>query len=210
MALSDFRGKVVAINFIYTSCPLPNFCLRIANNFGVLQKRLKSQLWRDLVLLTITFDPAHDTPEVLAQYASRWNADPGSWHFLTGSHAVTGALADTIGFRYVYDPALRQYAHPSGVVVVTPDGRVSRYFFGVDYPPAALRASLVAAAGDQVGSPVRALLLRCLHYDPAVGRYTNAVVAASRILGLACIVLLGAGCLRLRARERPAPGGGTP
>ena len=84
VALSDLRGKVVAINFIYTSCALPNFCLRIANNFGVLQKRFKAQLGRDLVLLTVTFDPVHDTPEVLAQYASRWNADPATWHFLTG------------------------------------------------------------------------------------------------------------------------------
>ena len=84
VALSDFRGKVVAVNFIYTSCALPNFCLRIANNFGVLQKRFKARLGRDLVLLTITFDPVHDTPEVLAHYAARWDADPGTWHFLTG------------------------------------------------------------------------------------------------------------------------------
>ena len=80
----DLRGKVVAINFIYTSCPLPNFCLRIANNFGVLQKRLKARLGRDLVLLTVTFDPVHDTPAVLARYASQWDADPATWHFLTG------------------------------------------------------------------------------------------------------------------------------
>ena len=84
VALSDLRGKVVAINFIYTSCPLPNFCLRIANNFGVLQKRFKAQLGRDLVLLTVTFDPVHDTPAVLARYASQWDADPATWHFLTG------------------------------------------------------------------------------------------------------------------------------
>jgi len=84
IALSDLRGKVVAINFIYTSCPLPNFCLRIANNFGVLQQRFKARLGRDLVFLTVTFDPVHDTPEVLAQYASRWSVDPTTWHFLTG------------------------------------------------------------------------------------------------------------------------------
>lgn len=84
IALSELRGKVVAINFIYTSCALPNFCLRIANNFGVLQKRFTAQLGRDLVLLTVTFDPVHDTPEVLAQYARRWDANPASWHFLTG------------------------------------------------------------------------------------------------------------------------------
>ena len=84
IALSDLRGKVVALNFVYTSCPLPNFCLRIANNFSVLQRRFKVQLGRDLVLLTVTFDPIHDTPEVLAEYGRRWNADSATWHFLTG------------------------------------------------------------------------------------------------------------------------------
>jgi len=84
VALSNLRGRVVAISFVYTSCALPDFCLRIANNFGVLQKRFKARLGRDLVLLTVTFDPVHDTPEVLAQYARRWDADPATWHFLTG------------------------------------------------------------------------------------------------------------------------------
>ena len=82
--MSDLRGKVVAVNFIYTSCALPDFCLRLANNFGVLQKRFKPQLGRDLVLLTLTFDPVHDTPAVLAKYAEQWRADPATWRFLTG------------------------------------------------------------------------------------------------------------------------------
>jgi protein SCO1 len=82
--LSDFGGKVVALNFIYTSCPLPNFCLRLANNFNVLQRRFQRELGRDLVLLTVTFDPVHDTPEVLTKYAVTWSADPAKWHFLTG------------------------------------------------------------------------------------------------------------------------------
>ncbi len=85
LTLSRLRGMVVAINFVYTSCVLPNFCLRLANNFNVLQKRFSRQLGRDLVLLTITFDPVHDTPEVLATYAAQWNADPRTWKFLTGT-----------------------------------------------------------------------------------------------------------------------------
>jgi protein SCO1/2 len=105
VALSDLRGKVVAINFIYTSCPLPNFCLRIANNFGVLQKHFKAQLGRDLALLTVTFDPVHDTPEVLARYASQWSADPAAWHFLTGPI-----------------PDVQRVCHLFGVDVFTDDG----------------------------------------------------------------------------------------
>lgn len=85
VSLSDLQGKVVAVNFVYTSCALPNFCLRLANNFGVLQRRFQSRLGRDLVLLTVTFDPVHDTPAVLASYAERWQADARTWHFLTGS-----------------------------------------------------------------------------------------------------------------------------
>ena len=84
VSLSKLKGKVVALNFVYTNCALPNFCLRIANNFGVLQKRFAQEMGRDLVLLTVTFDPVRDTPDVLASYASQWKADPATWHFLSG------------------------------------------------------------------------------------------------------------------------------
>ena len=95
--LSDFGGKLLAMNFIYTSCPLPNFCLRLANNFHVLQKRFQRELGRDLVLLTVTFDPAHDTPEVLASYASQWDADTAKWHFLSGPPAEIKRVCDMFG-----------------------------------------------------------------------------------------------------------------
>lgn len=85
VSLSQFRGKVVALNFIYTSCALPQFCYRLANHFSVVQRRLQARMGRDLVLLTVTFDPARDTPERLAEYAGQWKADPSVWHFLTGS-----------------------------------------------------------------------------------------------------------------------------
>jgi protein SCO1/2 len=87
VSLSQLRGKVVVANFIYTTCALPNFCLRLANNLAVLQKRFAKELGRDLVLLTVSFDPVHDTPEVLAKYASQWDANPDTWRFLTGPPA---------------------------------------------------------------------------------------------------------------------------
>jgi protein SCO1 len=87
VSLAELRGSVVALNFIYTSCALPNFCLRLANNFAVLQKRFEKRLGKDLVLLTVTFDPVHDTPEVLAKYSEQWKANPAAWHFLTGPEA---------------------------------------------------------------------------------------------------------------------------
>ena len=115
-ALSDARGKVVAINFIYTSCPLPNFCLRIANNFGVLQKRFRSRLGRDLVLMTVTFDPGHDTPAVLAQYASRWDADPATWHFLTGPVRDVKRVCHLFGVDAFPDEGLMNHSLHTAIV----------------------------------------------------------------------------------------------
>lgn len=97
--LSDFGGKVVLMNFIYTSCPLPNYCLRLANNFNVLQKRFRRELGPDLVLLTVTFDPTHDTPEKLASYAAMWDADPAKWHFLTGTEADVQRVCGMFGVQ---------------------------------------------------------------------------------------------------------------
>jgi protein SCO1/2 len=116
ITLSELRGKVVAINFIYTSCPLPNFCLRIANNFGVLQKRFTSQLGRDLVLLTVTFDPDHDTPEVLKEYASRWNADPATWHFLTGEVNAVRRVCHLFGVDYFPEEGLMNHSLHTAII----------------------------------------------------------------------------------------------
>jgi protein SCO1/2 len=116
IALSELRGKVVAINFIYTSCPLPNFCLRIANNFGVLQKRFKARLGRDLVLLTVTFDPAHDTPEVLAKYANRWGADSATWHFLTGEVSDVQRVCRLFGVEFFPEEGLMYHSLHTGVI----------------------------------------------------------------------------------------------
>ena len=114
--LSDMRGKVVAVSFVYTSCALPDFCLRIANNFGVLQKRFKAQLGRDLVLLTVTFDPVRDTPEVLARYASRWDADPASWHFLTGPAPDVQRVCRLFGVDFFPDEGLMNHSLHTAII----------------------------------------------------------------------------------------------
>jgi len=116
LALSELRGKVVAVNFIYTSCALPNFCLRIANNFGVLQKRFKARLGRDLVLLTVTFDPVHDTPDVLAEYARRWDADAESWHFLTGPVPDVQKVCRLFGVDFFPDEGLMNHSLHTAVL----------------------------------------------------------------------------------------------
>jgi protein SCO1/2 len=122
VAFADMRGKVVAINFIYTRCALPNFCLRIANNFGVLQKRFKRMLGRDLVLLTVTFDPVHDTPEALAQYGDQFKADSVNWRFLTGPVPDVQRVCQLFGVDAFLDEGLM--AHNLHTALIDRQGRL--------------------------------------------------------------------------------------
>ena len=116
VTLSQFRGKVVALNFIYTSCVLPQFCFRIANHFGVVQKRFKDRVGRDLVLLTVTFDPARDTPERLAEYAGQWNAAPGIWHFLTGAASDVERVCSLFGVDFFADEGLMSHSVHTAII----------------------------------------------------------------------------------------------
>ena len=122
ITLSQFRGEVVAINFIYTSCALPQFCFRMANSFGVLAKRFKAQMGRDLVLLTITFDPARDQPERLAEYASQWKANPDVWHFLTGTVPDVKRVCGLLGVDFFPDEGLM--SHSSHTAIIDRQGKV--------------------------------------------------------------------------------------
>lgn len=110
VSLSQFRGKVVAVNFIYTSCPLPQFCYRIANHFGVVQRRFQRDAGREVVFLTVTFDPVRDTPEKLAEYATQWNADPDVWHFLTGEAADVQRVCNLFGVDFFPDEGLMNHS----------------------------------------------------------------------------------------------------
>ena len=116
ISFSQFTGKVVALNFIYTSCALPNFCFRIANNFGVLQRRLKQHLGSDMVLLTVTFDPQRDTSEVLAHYAETWKPDPKAWHFLTGSVPDVRRVTNMFGMDFFPDEGLMNHSLHTAVI----------------------------------------------------------------------------------------------
>lgn len=115
VALSRFAGKIVALDFIYTRCALPDFCFRTSNNFGQLQKRFKDRLGRDLVLLTVTFDPAHDQPDVLLKYAAIWKADP-TWHFLTGSVLEVQRVCNLFGVDAYQDEGLMNHSLHTAVI----------------------------------------------------------------------------------------------
>lgn len=126
--LSLLAGKVVGITFIYTSCPLPDYCFRLSNNFGRLQKRFATRMGRDLVLLSISFDPAHDTPAVLAKYAGIWKADANSWHFLTGTLPDVKQVCHRFGLNFWPDEA--SLTHSLHTVVVDRQGKLAANFEG--------------------------------------------------------------------------------
>ena len=152
VSLSQFRGKVVVANFIYTTCALPTFCLRLANNFGVLQRRFARELGRDLVLLTVTFDPAHDTPDVMAKYASQWNANADTWRFLTGPPADVDRACRLFGVRAFSNEGL--YDHSLHTVIIDRQGRLTANIEGNEFTATQL-GDVVAAAIAPAGATRR-------------------------------------------------------
>ena len=133
VTLSSLAGKILVVNFVYTRCALPQFCLRVSNNFGVLQKRFQKELGRDVVLLTITFDPERDTPEALAAYASQWKADPKTWHFLTGPVADVRKVCALFGVEYFPDEGLMN--HTLRTAVIDRSGTLVASIEGNTYSP---------------------------------------------------------------------------
>jgi protein SCO1/2 len=136
ISLSQFRGKVVGVNFIYTSCVLPQFCYRVANHFSVVRDRLRDRMGRDLVLLTVTFDPARDTPARLAQYASQWKADPRTWHFMTGDAPDVERVCRMFGVDFFADEGLM--SHSVRTAVIDRQGRLVANIEGNSYTAAQL------------------------------------------------------------------------
>jgi protein SCO1/2 len=131
ITVSAFKGKVVAITFIYTRCPLPNFCFRMSNNFGVLHQRFADRMGKDLVLLSITFDPEHDQPETLADYARTWAKDDKAWHFLTGSAAEVNRICREFGVNSWQDEGF--LTHSLHTVIVDRQSRIAANLEGNEY-----------------------------------------------------------------------------
>jgi protein SCO1/2 len=146
ISLSEFRGRVVVAAFVYTSCPLPNFCFRLSNNLGQLQKRFAGRLGRDLILLSITIDPVHDTPPVLAKYAATWKADLSAWHFLTGPEADIRTVAHRFGVNYW--PGEGSLTHSLHTIVIDREGRLAANLEGNEFTAQQL-GDLVSAQMDQ-------------------------------------------------------------
>jgi protein SCO1 len=207
--LGDFFGKrPVILTLAYYECPM--LCTQVLNGVASAVGVLKFSIGLEYEIVTVSFDP-RDTPERArakkASYIGRYNR-PGAaagWHFLTGNSREISALTRAVGFRYAYNASVGQFAHASGIMVATPDGRLSHYFYGIEYWPRDLRLALIEAADRKIGSPADDVLLYCFHYDPASGKYSLAVMTLVRIAGVVTLVAVGAAIVWMRRRERHEP-----
>lgn len=204
-----FGKKPVVVLFVYFECPM--LCKVELNGLVRNLRTLSLSAGREFDIVTVSIDPREDAKLASAKKRAyvKWYDRPGAeqgWHFLTGDDASVRHLAGVAGFRYTYDAKTDQYAHPAGLIVATPGGRISRYIYGVDFPANDLRLALVEASSGKIGSPVDRLLLTCFHYDPSTGRYNFAVMSAVRIVGTAVVASLAAfmGVNLLRDRRRAA------
>ena len=189
-----FDKKPVLLSLAYYDCPM--LCTLVVNGVVRTLRTLSFSAGNEFTVLTISFNPK-DTPKMAAikkqtslQSYNRAGAETG-WHFLTGDEATIQKLTQAIGFRYRYDAERQEYAHPSGIMVLTPEGRISRYFYGVEYAPRDVRLGLIEAASGKIGSPVDQLLLLCYHYDPATGKYGVTITSALRLAGAATVLGIG-------------------
>ncbi len=194
VALRDyFHGKPVILVMAYYRCPM--LCTLVLNGLVQGMLDMNFDVGKEFEVVTVSFDP-RETPELAAEkkktYLARYGR-PGAaegWHFLTGDEPAIKKLTQAVGFRYRYDPVADQYAHASGIIILTPTGKISRYFYDVRFPGRDLRLGLVEASANKIGSPVDQVLLFCFHYDPTVGKYGVAIMNIVRLGGIATVLSL--------------------
>jgi len=216
--LSDYFGKKpVVLSLVYYQCPM--LCTISLNGLAGALEVLSFVPGQEFEVVTVSFDPS-ETPDLAAAkkkaYMARYRRPEAhaGWHFLTGPSASVEALTRAVGFRYVWDAATRQFAHPAGLLVLTPEGKISHYLFGVEYAPKDLRLALVDAAKGRIGNLADQLLLYCYQYDPQTGRYSASILNLVRLAGALTVLGLGAFILTATRKRRaasdtpPAPAAG--
>jgi protein SCO1/2 len=193
--LGDYFGhKPLILNLVYYNCTM--LCGEALAGLSSAMRLIKFDVGNEFDVITVSFDP-RETPEMAAakkkDYVGRYgraNAAAG-WHFLTGEPESINALTKAVGFQYQYDAKTNQYAHATAIMVLTPQGRISRYFYGVDFPPKDLRMGLVEASQGKIGNAVDAVLLYCYHYNPETGKYGAMVTNILRLAAVATILFMG-------------------
>jgi len=196
--------RPVLLSLVYYECPM--LCTLVLDGMVRVMEEMEWVPGEQFEVVTVSIDP-EETTELAIQKKETYLRSYGKpeaargWHFLTGDEDAIRSLADTVGFRYRYLEENGEYAHPAVLFVLTPDGRVSRYLFGVQHDPQTLRLSLVEASEGGIGNPVDKFLLYCYRYDPAEGRYAPVAMQVMRVGGGATIVLLGSVLLTFWLRE---------
>ena len=202
-----FDTRPVVLAFVYYQCPM--LCNQVMNGISSALKAVPFTPGTDFDVLLVSFDP-RDTPEAgnakKQAHLTHWNVlgQANGWHFLTGDEATVRRIADAAGFTYQWDEKTGQFAHVSGLLTLTPDGRLARYFYGVEYSPKDLRLALVDSGQGRVGSLVEELLLYCYQYDPSTGRYGLIVMRLVRLGGAVTVALIAGFVLLMRRRESRA------
>ena len=212
--IGDFFGKKpIVFSLVYFDCPA--LCTEVLNGELRTMKAISLDLGKDFEAVTVSFEPK-DTPALakakrdvyIGQYGRPEAAD--HWHFLTGDQQSIDALTNAAGFRYAYDSSIRQYAHAAAILVLTPDGRIDRYFYGVQYPARDVRLGLVEASEGKIGTLTDHALLYCYQYDPMTGKYGVVVMNVLRAAGGLTVLLLGIFMTLMFLRERKRPSGVSP
>lgn len=205
--LGDYFGdKPVVLAFVYFECPM--LCTQVLNGLTTSLTILDETVGKDFDVVAISFD-SRETPALangkkkshLDRYKRPESAD--GWHFLTGEEPAIKAVTQAAGFHYVWDEKTQQFAHPSGIIVATPDGKLSRYFFGIEYAARDVKFALVESSAGRIGNAIDQLLLYCYHYDPATGSYGFVAMGAVRVGGaLTVLALVGFVVMSIRRDMR--------
>ena len=202
-----FKDKPVILNFVYYKCR--DLCPLLLDGVVRSLRALSFDAGNQFDVLTVSFDP-NDGPALaaakkadLVEKYSRPGGGAG-WYFLTGDEASIQRLTQSVGFRYNYDARTGEFGHATGIILLTPEGRTSRYFYGIDFSPRDLRLGLIEAAAEKIGSPIDQLLLFCYHYDPAAGKYSLLVTRVIQVAAGATVLALAAFISVMLLRERKA------
>jgi protein SCO1 len=207
--LGDYFGKrPLILNLVYYKCPM--LCSEVLSGLTSALKPMKFDVGKDFDVLTISFDP-RETPQDATESKAKWlqrYGHPGAeqgWHFLTGPQQSIDGLTKAAGFSYDYNENSGQFAHATAILVLTPEGKIAQYYYGVEFSPKDLRLAMVQASQNRIGSVVDQVLLYCYHYDPSAGKYSVVILRVLRLAGIATVVLLGGfifAMVRLDSRNR--------
>src|SRR5438477_1759611 len=193
--LGDYFGKKpLILNLVYYNCPM--LCGEVLSGLENSLRMMSFDVGKEFDVITVSFDPT-ETPEMAAKKKGdflrrykRAGAEQG-WHFLVGPKISVDALTKAAGFQYQYDEKTKQFAHAAAILILTPQGKIAQYYYGIEFPPKDLRLGLVEAGAGKIGNVVDQLLLYCYHYDPEQGKYSATILRVLRLAGVATMLFIG-------------------